>query len=233
MDAAKTHLYVAGADGSTPTDVIQMVPKEKQLFTTNYTWSAEGNIRFVAIQVSENSASPDYTLYETTIDGATLAEITHTSTGPADIWNGTIFVAGTSTLNWLRPDGSYREYKPFEKCQIGSDPQYASLYKRSSHGYLFFAAGCPNGDWWFTWANPQGTQVQQLLDYPFPDRQGFSNIVWSSDDRYIALNAVSSNITYLYVIDVAKTLKDPSTQPVKIALMGGEQYSNISWQPGP
>ncbi|MFT3890423.1 MAG: DPP IV N-terminal domain-containing protein [Anaerolineales bacterium] len=233
MDAAVTHLYVVGADGSDPTDVTQMVSKDKQLFTTNYTWTPEGNIRFVTTQISENSATPDYTLYETTTDGATLAEIIHTSTGPAEDWNGTIFVAGTSTLNWLRSDGSYREYKPFEKCQMGSEPQYGSLYKRSSHGYLFFAAKCPNGDWWFTWASPHGTQAQQLFDYPFPDRQGFSNIVWSSDDKYIALNAVSSNITYLYVIDVTEALKDPSTQLVKIPLMGGEQYSNISWQPVP
>jgi hypothetical protein len=116
---------------------------------------------------------------------------------------------------------------------MGSDPQYGYIYKRSSHGDLIFAANCPNGDWWFTWADPQGNQVQQLLNYPISTQQGISNLTWSSDDKYIAISLVSSNVTYLYVINVDAALKDPSIQPLIIPLAGGEQYYNISWQPIP
>jgi Tol biopolymer transport system component len=229
------HIRIRDASTNDLTDVTNLLPEDEDLFSSNYSWTPEGNIRFVAGRVYWENDNGKFAVYEATVDGATLAEIANTSTPLGDTWDGTTFVRGFGdTLTWLRPDGTYSEFKPFEKCEVGVESQYtSSYYKRSSRKYLLFGAGCPNGNWWFVWADPQGMQVKQLLNYPLASRNGFSNMVWSPDDKYIALNANSSDITYLYVLNIADALKDPSTQFVKIPLAGGEQYYNISWQPMP
>jgi len=230
-DRQSARIHVVDANGQNDITITSQLPRDADLASWNYSWTPQGNIRFVAQRTPAESSN--FTLYEATTDGTTLAEIAHTSTGPGDTWDGTTFVPGSTTLTWLRPDTTYSEFKPFEKCRMGTSQYYSSIYKRSSHGYILFGAGCPNGDWWLYSANPDGTVVQQLLNYPIHVKDGSVNIFWSTDGKYVALSAISSDITSLYVLNIADVLKDPSAQPVKVDIAGGAQYYNISWQPIP
>jgi hypothetical protein len=93
---------------------------------------------------------------------------------------------------------------------------------------------CSSEELWFYWANAEGTEVKQLFDFPIPAKGGgVSDFIWSPDDKYAAISVTSSGIDYMYVIDIEATLKDPSRQPVQIALYGDVLSSNLSWQPLP
>ena len=60
-----------------------------------------------------------FAVYEASPDGKTLIELTKTSTPLEDWWEGTAFVRGFSaeTLTWLRADGTYSEFKPYETAR--------------------------------------------------------------------------------------------------------------------
>ena len=233
-DRDMARIHVIEANGDNNTDITRMLSDDEDLSSWNYTWTRQRNIRFVANRVYAENDSPDFTVYEATVNGATLAELAHTSTGPGDYWNGTTFVTGFNgeTLTWLRSDGTYSEFKPYENCEMGSQPGQFSggaASRRSSTGYLLFAAGCPNDDLWLYWANPDGTEIRKVLDVPLTAANGgLTGIFWSPTDEYAALSVSASGVTSLYVLDV----KNGSLQ-APVPTGGGGLFYNISWQPMP
>jgi hypothetical protein len=151
----------------------------------------------------------------------------------ADWWEGTSFIVGygDSPLTWLRSDGTYSTFNPFESCKVPDGVQY--LHRRSSNGNLLIGTGCPNGEWWLYWANPDGTVVKPLLEAPITDLIGvFGDIAWSQDDQYIAFTDTSDK-TRLYILNVERALRDPSIQPMQIVISEEELYTILSWQPLP
>ncbi len=234
-DRDMARIHVINSKGDNDTNITSILPEDEDI-DWNYTWTREGNIRFVANRVYAENYNTKFAVYEAAIDGATLVEIAKTSTPLADWWEGTSFVRGFTgeTLTWLRADGTYSEFKPYENCQMGSDFQGSSFSRRSSTGYLLYGAGCPNGDLWLYWANPDGTNVKQLLESPIQTTDGgLDGINWSPDNGHVSLTLNSSGITYLYILDVREALKNPITPPEPISIGGGDIYYNVSWQPIP
>ena len=117
---------------------------------------------------------------------------------------------------------------------MGLEQQYFGFSRRSSTGYLLYAAGCPNGDQWLYWVNPDGTDIRPLLALPIDAGDGgLSGINWSPDSDYVAITVNSPGATNLYILNVREALKSPLTPPEPIIIGGGDNYSNISWQPMP
>ena len=228
-------IHVVDINGKNDTNVTALLPEDEDLYFF-YNWTREGNIRFAANRYYWENDNAKYAFYETAIDGATLVEIAKTSTPLVDWWEGTTFVRGFTgeTVTWLRADETYSEFKPYKNCQKKSDFQGSSFSKRSSTGYLIYAAGCPNGDLWLIWANPDGTDIRQLLASPINVvNGGLIDINWSPDGGYITLAVNSSGITYLHMLDVREALKGLLTPPEPIVIGGGDNYYNVSWQPMP
>jgi hypothetical protein len=209
---------------------MRFLPEDEDLYSWNYTWTQRGrSITFIAGRVAWENDNGKFAVYEAAIDDATLVEIAKTSTPIVDWWKGTTFVRGFTgeTLTWLRADGTYTEFKPYENCQMGSDFQGGSFSRRSPSGYLLYAAECPNGDQWLYWANPDGTEIGQVLDAPLTAANGgLTGIFWSPADKYTALNLSTSGITYLHVLDV-----ENGSLLAQVPIGGGDLFYNISWQP--
>ena len=60
-----------------------------------------------------------------------------------------------------------------------------------------------------------------------------NDINWSPDSSYAALTVNSSRKTCLYILDIRKTLKNPISPPVPIAIGAGYINYNVSWLPMP
>ena len=234
-DVARIHVVEANGDNNT--DVTNLLPANEDLYSWNYTWTRRGRaISFIAGRVAWENNNGKFAVYEATLDGKKLVEIAKTSTPLEDWWEGTTFVRGFTgqTLTWLRSDGTFSEFKPYENCQMGSEQQYGGFSKRSSTGYLLYAAGCPNGDVWLYWANPNGTDIRQLLVSPINTMNGgLNDINWSPDSGHVTLTINSPGITDLYILNVRDALKSPLTLPEPIAIGGGDINYNVSWQPMP
>lgn len=213
------------------TDITALLPEDEDLYISNYIWTDEGKIRFIAERIAWENDNGKFTVYEASLDGKTFVEIAQTSTPLVDEWQGTILVRGLTgeTLTWLHADGTHSEFKPYENCQMDSELQYHSFSKRSSNGDLLFGAGCPNGDLWLYSANPDGTEPKQLLALPITTTDGGLNgIYWSPAGSYVAMDIVSSGVTYMYVLDV-----ENSSMPAPLIVGAGDIHYNISWQPMP
>ncbi len=236
-DRDMARIHVVDVNGKDDINITALLPEDEDLYSSNYTsWTPEGNIRFVAGRVYAENGDTKFAVYEASLDGATLVEIAKLSTPLEDWWEGTTFVRGFTgeTLTWLRSDGTYSEFKPYENCQMGSEQQYFGFSKRSSMGYLLYAAGCPNGDLWLYWSNPDGTDIRHLLASPINTTDGgLSDINWSPDSSHVALTVNSPGITDLYILNVREALKIPITPPEPIAIGGGDINYNVSWQPMP
>jgi Tol biopolymer transport system component len=234
-DREGTRIHVVDVNGKDLTDVTRLVPADEDLDSFNYSWSSDGqSISFIANRYYYENGNGKSTLYQASLDGNSLVEIDHAATLMGDWWDGTALVMniGNAPLTWLRSDGTRSTLNAYRNCEV-SDIQNELAYKRSSGGDLIIGAGCANEDWWFYWANPDGTVIQQLLNYPVHASQGPVSFHWSPDGKYVALNAPSSGTSNLYMVNVPGTLKDPSTQLVQIPLSAGAQYYNVSWQPIP
>jgi Tol biopolymer transport system component len=234
-DVARIHVTEASGDNNT--DITRLLPADEDIVSWNYSWNQRGrSITFVAGQFAWENTSGRFVVYEASLDGNKLTEITVYPSQIEDWWGGTAFIQGfdgtTSTLTWLRSDGTTSTVRPFENCQsVGA---LKSTYKRSSNGILTYGAQCANGDLWLYWASPNGTEIKQLLEHPLPSADGsLVDVSWSPDDNYIAINIVSSGITYMYVLDIDDALKDASAPPEPIIIGGGDLYYNVSWQPMP
>jgi Tol biopolymer transport system component len=231
-------IFVVDANGNGLTNITKLLPIEEDIVDGKYSWSSNGqSIRFIADRYAYENGNGKSTLYEATLDGNSLIEIDHVGTHMVDWWKGTSFIdafASSEPLMWLRPDGSFSTLEPYKNCAF-SNLQYGPNYRRSLKGDLIIGAGCENGDWWFYWANSNGTVVQQLLNYPIQMLEGNTGFAWSPDGIYVALIASSSDTSYIYILDIEQTLNDPSIQPLRMMLGGGgsEYFGLPSWQPIP
>jgi len=231
-------IYVVDANGNNLTNITKLLPTDEDIGGSNYFWSSDGqSIFFIADRYFWENGNSRSTFYEASLDGTSLVEIDHAGTHIVDQWEGTSFIqamASMQPLTWLRPDGTHTFLNPHEHCEVSSS-QYGPTHKRSSNGNLVIGAGCANNDWWFYWANPDGTVIQQLLNSPISFEDGGVEVMaWSPDDKFIAFNMISSDQSELYILNVAEALKDPSTQPVRIILGEGFlNYGSPVWQPQP
>jgi len=239
-DRDMLRIYVVDANGNELTNVTKFVPADEDLISTDYFWSSDGqSIFLIAGRIAWDSAdgtSSRYAAYEATLDGETLTEKAASSTQMNDWWGGTAFLFSSKSkaFTWLRSDGTYNTLKPLEKCEGNNNSQFGYSYKRSLNGNLFIGATCPNGDLWLYWANPDGTLIKQLLNVPISALHlSLSNITWSPDDKFVAFNISSNDLTDLYILNVEAALNDPSAEPLKMTTGGGEPFYNSSWQPTP
>lgn len=227
------HLYVVDANGDDITSITSLLPEDEIIDSWNYYWAPDSrSVIFLANRRAWENDNAKFAVYEAGLEGESLIEIARHSTPLEDWWEGTTIVRGFTgqTLTWLRADGTQSELNPLENCQMGSESQSSSLSRRSSTGYLLYAYGCPNGNLWLYWANPDGTNIKQILETPITiTNGGINNIYWSPDNRYVVMSIVSSGTTYMYVLDV-----DNSSifEPIIIG-EAGTNFHNISWQPIP
>jgi TolB protein len=226
-------LYIVDTNGDNRVNITDLLPADENIYSLNYYWASDSrSVIFLASRSAWENNKSKFAVYETALDVKMLVEITKTSTPLEDWWEGTTFVRGFTgeTLTWLRTDGTYSELKPYENCQMSSQSGHFGFSKRSSTGNIILAAGCPNGDLWFYWSNPDGTDIKQILETPIPITDGgLDSIYWSPDDRYVTLNIVSAGSTYLYTLNV-----ENSSMPEPIVIgSSGTNYYNISWQPLP
>ncbi|HKY53374.1 MAG TPA: zf-HC2 domain-containing protein [Anaerolineales bacterium] len=229
-----SRLYIVNADGSDRRDITKSLQANERLDGFSYDWSVDSqSILFIAYKhISEGN--DQWIAYETSLDGETLIRKAASSTPMDSWWDGTTFITGfdQSILTWLRSDGTYSILQPLENCQFEKEPKYSFLARRASNGNLIISVGCPNGDLWFYWANPDGTFIKQLFDAPLSIKDGgLNDIVWSPDNKYIAINVYSADVTDIYVINIEESLRDPSALPDPIG--SGAIGHSISWQPVP
>jgi Tol biopolymer transport system component len=228
-------IYVVDADGHNRRDLTESLQANEQLSTSMYDWSADGrSIFFVSFL---QKTDPSWTVYEARLDDNSLIEHVTTNAPMLDWWKG-VSVTGSfndaSAFTWTRSNETVSTLHPYENCQSFDAARSGSYMKRSSNGTWLIRTYCPNGDAWFYWIRSNGTITRQLLDFPIPSEQDtFLDLVWSPDDKFVAFNMFSNNLTEMYILDIAASLDDPSTQPLKTTLGGGNLFYNPSWQPVP
>jgi hypothetical protein len=95
------------------------------------------------------------------------------------------------------------------------------------------------------WANSDGTMIQEILSVPIPSAEYtmLVDLAWSQDDRFVAFNITLAGDTEMYILDMEKTLADPSTQPQRIdagnvfagrvSTARTSRVDSLSWQPMP
>jgi dipeptidyl aminopeptidase/acylaminoacyl peptidase len=226
-------LYVVNADGGDRREITKSLPANERLDGFRYDWSADGqSIYFIAYKhISEGN--DQWMAYEASLDDETLVRKATSSVPMYDWWDGTSFITGFDlTLTWLRSDGTYSTLQPLENCQFEKERQYSFLARRASNGDLIISVGCPNGDLWFYWASPDGTSIKRLFDAPISVKDGgLNSIVWSPDNKYIAISVYSADANHFHIVNVEESLKDPSILPDPIG-RGMAGYS-VAWQATP
>ncbi|MCI0610667.1 MAG: hypothetical protein L0Z71_16600, partial [Anaerolineae bacterium] len=229
-----SRLYIVNADGSDRRDITKSLQANERLNGFSYDWSADGQSIFFIAYEHISEGNDQWIAYESSLDAETLVRKAESNIPMDSWWDGTSFITGfdASTLTWLRSDGTYSTLKPLKHCQFEKEPQYSFLARRAFNENLIISVGCPNGDLWFYWANPDGTFIKQLFDAPISVKDGgLNDIVWSPDNKYIAINVYSADVIHIYVINVEKSLRDPSALPDPIG--SGAIGHSISWQPNP
>jgi len=230
-----SRIYVVAVDGGAPTNITKLLPANEDIFNWSYSWSSDGqSITFIADRYPYENGNGKSTLYEASLDGATLTEIDHVGTHMWDWWNGTSLIlslAGSQPFTWLRPDGTHSILNPFENC-ADANIQHGVGAERSITGDLIIGAGCANDEWWFYWANPDGTVIKPLLNYPIQTKEGSFEFIWSLDGSYVILHLFSSDNAGFYIVNIQEALKDPSDQPTQL-IEDNIFYYSPSWQPIP
>jgi TolB protein len=218
-------IYIVDADGSNLREIKELIPQNESL-DIKYYWSFGGqSVIFTATQNNllqqtvyefgpgTNTLRQKDTLKATVIDWEDEISFIRDveKAGLSLVWQST---DGTSnTLDWDAPCWEFNA-------------------RRSQDGNFAIGAYCPDNKSGFYWANSDGSTIKQLLDPLADDMIGsFGDIAWSPDDQYIAFNIATSEKTNMYILDVEESLKDPSIQPVKVVVGGGDLYLIPSWQP--
>ena len=91
---------------------------------------------------------------------------------------------------------------------------------------------CDEGLTWFYLVNADGSNTKLLLDDPLPF--WVENVAWSPNGQYIFFTLGNNQTGHgdLYVIDMEKTLKDPSTPPIHLTNDDALKYDSVC-QPTP
>jgi len=236
-------LYVVDSDGSNLSDVTRTLPSDEAVEDyPDYYWSHDGQfIFFIASNVNyvaqnglggDNNNIYKWRAYEASLDGRTLL-LNASTHSPIGGWQqGTYFVmslTGSSSWNWINSNGKTNTVNPMRNCQDSSGS--AQAYKQSSNGNVVIGAGCTFGDWWLFTMNSNGTTFTSLINSPFHAPDGGMNFSWSPDDKFVAITMTTPKNTDMYILNIAESQKDPSIQPVKVSMGGGQLFYLASWQP--
>ncbi|HSL42606.1 MAG TPA: zf-HC2 domain-containing protein [Anaerolineales bacterium] len=228
----EANIYIVDVMGSNLFATKALLPQTDSVYSPFYYWSRNGSSIVFIVYRHLDETSHQWIAYEAAVESQQLIERATSSTVMGDWWEGTSFVYGTDlhTLTWLRADGTFDTFKPFEICDLTVEAQHSFLANRSPNGSQVINVACPNKEMWFYYANSDGTIIKPLMDSAIPSF-GVDNIVtsltWSSDDQFIAATQVSPTKSSLYILDV----REPPAQPVEIIISDGEFYTIPSWRP--
>jgi Tol biopolymer transport system component len=226
-------IYIADDTGSHVIVVSNLAPQNESINNPFYDWSRGGSFIIFTAHRHMDEGRDQWIAYEASLIDAQLIERA-TSSGPMeDWWEGTSFIRGLDplSLTWLRADGTFNTLKPLEICQSTADSQHGFVAKRSPNGNQIINVMCPNDEMRFYYVNPDGTVIKPLLDSPissFAVDNSITNMLWSPDDRFIAVTLVSPKKSSLYVLDVNDNVRSD-----EIVLSDSELYTVPSWQPVP
>ena len=217
-----TGIYVVDSNGNNAHELKKLVPQNENLGSPYY-WSSDGqSIVFIA----DKNDGPGQTVYEFALETNTLLQKDMLKEGVIDWQDEISLVREVSAFVWQRSDGT-------SNTLDWGDSNCLLDVTRSLHGNFAIGAYCPDSKKFkLYWANSNGGTIKQLLDSSTLIGQLW-DIAWSPEDQYIAFNISLPNKTDMYVLKVAESLSNPSTQPVQVSISGGELYSIPSWQPIP
>ena len=132
-----------------------------------------------------------------------------------------------TTFIWRRSDGTSNTLDWDAAC-------WGFNFERSLKGNFAIGAYCPDNKSGFYWVNSDGSTIKNLLGPLSDDIAGdFRDISFSPDDQYITTTIATSRNTNIFIINVEESLKDPSSQPVKVLIGDGDQLTIPAWQPIP
>lgn len=224
-------IHIADANGNNPRDLKKVVPHTERL-DSRYRWSSDGeSIIFTTIRNDPPYAAAVTIVYEYELTGNTLLQRDNLK----------------EMGDWEESQHLITEFQSFERSGLISVRQYPDEkgktfdvdaecleqnIRASERGNLGIGVYCPDKQFKLYWANSNRSIIKQLFDAPI-DVNTPTHLVWSPDDRYVAFNLTSSRENSLYVIDIEKTLVDPSSQPAQVPLGANEDYFAPSWRPLP
>jgi Tol biopolymer transport system component len=220
-------LYRVNANGSNLNEITKTLHQNERLSNLNHYWSLNGQaVTFIA----SNERNGQWTVYETSLDGNGLIKKVTSEKVIQEWQDGESFIVGfDNTYIWSRADRTTNTLNPLENCESSNNGSFQA--KRSNSGNFVIDGYCPNGDFWFYWVNPNGTDIKQLLNSPIHAKDGSVIISLSPDDNFIAFNIASPGKTDIYILDVNKSLKDPSVRPFQMTIGNGALFYTPSWQP--
>ena len=248
-------MLIASANGTDLINVNSLLPTGES-WQYAYHWSRDGqSISFIASNLpfdsgygfGSESGNPYYwKIYEVSLDGMlTLRATTHSPIG--GWWDGNYFVTpimGSGGWTWVHPDGSVNTINPTKECEqerlydAGTNSYTSAIanFSQSPNGNGVIIASCPDGNVHLSWMNSTGTEVAPIAKLSTTPPGGYLDwVLWSQDDRFIAFQLYTSGTTdgYIYMVNIAESLKDPSIPPVKIPLGKGGFIFPLAWQPSP
>lgn len=223
-DTNSLDMYVVEADGNNPINLQVLVPQDEDL-DGQYYWSSNGQAVVFTASKNQNNSARQVFLYEYDLQTSALSQKTTFRPELIDwqehlyfLWQGD--QKGQVSFVWQRPDGTRHTFGWDTSCR-----QFDVT--RSYQGNFAIGASCPDKQFRLYWANTDGSEVKQILDVSMETAiSGLGHITWSPDDQYVTINIATSTQTSLYILNMEKALKDPSTQPWHVVL-GGDVPS---WQ---
>lgn len=224
-------IYIVDTAASNVVSIKELVQQNESINNPFYSWSRDGNSIIFTARRHLNEGK--WIAYKASLVDAQLTQLTESaiSSGYMEDWSeGTSFIRGPGalTLTWLRADGTFNTLEPLEICQSAVDSQHAFIAKRSPNGNQIVNVICPNDEMRFYYVNSDATIIKPLLDSPissFAVDNSITNMLWSQDDRFIAITLVSPKKSRLYILNVQDNSKSD-----EIVLSDSELYTAPSWQ---
>jgi len=241
VDKGQVNLYIINADGSGATQI-----------TTNEVgndlnphWSPDG--RFIAFTRSAYAGIGIYSVHpdgsgltklvlnvdnEGIFDWAPNGQLYYLSTDTPCLASDCVLVDEIGTINADRTNQkSLLTLKLRDpSCTSGSliaSPDGTRLLIR-------FPFGCTSEGQVFI-VNSDGTNFMELLNLKnlnLSPGEWISQVTWSPDGKFVVFVAGKDPYQDIYILDVDKTLQDPSTQPIRLTDNSIMDNSPI-WQPKP
>jgi len=224
--------YIVDANGTNIRELKKRLPQDEYVNIFYAGWSSDGrSVIFAAVQ----NDPLRQTLYEYNLETDTVLPKDVLRPSLLDWHNGISLITDIaregSPFVWQRPNGTSNTlylWRGWDDSRCGFDME------RSLRGNFVIGTYCPNDNFWFYWANADGSVIQRFPDLKIHALNGIiSGLTLSPDERFIAFNIAGSDETNLYIWDIEDALNDPSSLPIKILASGGDFNEIPAWQPVP
>ena len=182
----------------------------------------EDSEHFLGVVQTGTETQPQWTLYSFSTDGSQREIATH-SAPIAAFFENTYVIDGQDGPTWFTHAGNpipAIPWDPAEECQATGDSFISTSHVIApDKKQAFVMINCEKSNLFYL-ENEDGSKIEPLNGSIDASLGLFPQ--WSSDGKYVSINTFNTKDpfaeTVVYLFDIEKMLKDPSTQPIQTTL---------------